>query len=148
MQHLFDLATELGVQVEYTDLTHLGRDGDYNRHTRTIRLQEGMLYRHHRSVLAHEIAHAIADDETTMFAHINERQERRADEWAAHYLIDRDEYQMAERKYGANIEWIAQELCVTDELVEAYERTLHRVGDSVYVNPKMGAGQWAQKVTA
>lgn len=148
MQHLFDLATELGVRIEYTDLTHLNRDGDYNRQTRTIRLQEGMLYRHHRSVLAHEIAHAIADDENTMFEHINDRQERLADEWAAHLLIDQEEYRLAERKFGNNIEWIAQELCVTDELVVAYERTLHRIGDDIYINPRMGAGQWRQKAIA
>src|SRR5690606_10341567 len=67
MQHLFDLATELGVQVEYADLTHLDRDGDYDAATRTIRLQSGMLYRLERSVLAHELIHAYRGDQKTMF---------------------------------------------------------------------------------
>ena len=146
MQHLFDLASELGVKIEYTDLTHLDRDGDYCHRTRTIRLQRGMLRRLEVSVLAHELAHAINGDQRTMFDYYDDKDERRADEWAALLLIDIDEYRYAEEKYGNDREHIAQELGVMDFIVEAFERTLTRIGDTVYVQSKQGAGQWAQKV--
>lgn len=105
-----------------------------------------MLYRLERSVLAHEIAHFIRGDRRSMFGFYDEKDERRADEWAAHHLIDIDEYRLAEAKYGTNTEYIAMELNVMGYLVVAFERTLLRVGDTVYVMPKMGSKQWAMKV--
>lgn len=138
MQHLYHLAESLGARIEYADLEHLDRDGDCNIDTRTIRLQSGMLYRLERSVLAHELAHLIHGDRRTMFGYYDQRDERRADEWAAHFLIDIDEYSAAEARFGANVEAIAQELNVMGYLVEAYERTLQRIGDMLYVNAKLG----------
>lgn len=148
MRHLYDLAESLGVRIEYADLTHLNRDGDCNIDTRTIRLQVGMLYRLERSVLAHELAHMIRGDRKTMFGRYDEKDERRADEWAAHFLINIYAYSAAESRCGNNIEAIAEELEVMDWIVEAYERTMQRIGDAVYFNAKMGVGQWAMKVTA
>lgn len=138
MQHLYHLAESLGARIEYADLTYLDRDGDCNIDTRTIRLQPGMLYRLERSVLAHELAHMIRGDRRSIFGHCNERDERKADEMAAHFLIDINEYESAESRCGTNIEAIAQELEVMDYLVEAYERTLNRIGDMIYVNAKLG----------
>lgn len=138
MQRLYDLAESLGVCIEYADLTRLNRDGDCNIDTRTIRLQEGMLYRLERSVLAHELAHMIRGDRRSMFGFYDQRDETRADEWAAHFLISITEYEAAEEKCGANIEAIANELEVMGYIVEAYERTLSRIGDQVYVNSKLG----------
>lgn len=146
MQHLYNLAESLGVRLEYTDLTHLDRDGDCCIDTRTIRLQTGMLYRLERSVLAHELAHMIRGDRRTMFGFYDARDENRADEWAAHLLIDMEEYSIAEARCGNNIEAIAQELEVMDYLVEAYERTLSRIGDILYVGARLGDGQWQMKV--
>lgn len=97
-----------------------------------------MLYRLERSVLAHELAHMIRGDRRTMFGYYDDRDERRADEWAAHFLIDMDDYSLAESRCGTNIEAIAQELEVMDYIVDAYERTLHRIGDYIYVNAKLG----------
>lgn len=148
MQQLHDYAMMLGVSVEYADLTHLGISGDYHHESRAIRLQDGMVYRKHRTAFGHELGHATRGDVPSMFPHIEARQERHADEWAAHFLFDEAEYRIAEEKYGARTDWIAQELCVLERLVIAYERTLHRIGDEIYVSPKMGAGQWARKVIA
>lgn len=146
MQALYDYAMELGVTIEYAQLD--GRIGGYRHDLRHIRIQQGMLYRKERSVLAHELGHATYCDEPTIFSNYTVKQERRADEWAAHFLIDSTEYRMAEEKYGSNVKWIAQELCVLDKLVVAYERTMQRIGDDIYVNAKMGAGQWSMKVHA
>lgn len=148
MQNLYALATKLGVQIEYTDLTHLDRDGDYNARTHTIRLQTGMLYRLERSVLAHELAHAIRKDRPTMFGYYNARDERCADEWAAHALVDPHEYRLAEEKFGSSTEYIAQELCVMDWVIDAYEQTLTKIGNTVYVGAKLGHGNWKAKYEA
>lgn len=148
MHHLYELAESLGITVEYADLSWLDRDGDCNIDTKTIRLQSGMLHRLERSVLAHEIAHFIRGDRRSFFGWYDNRDERKADEWAAHFLINESEYRAAEARFGSNIEAIAQELNVMDYLVEAYENTLHRVGDIVYVNSKMGAGQWDKRISA
>ncbi len=146
MQDLFDLAESLGVRIEYADLSHLDRDGDCNIDERVIRLQEGMLERLERSVLCHELAHFIRGDRRTMFGVYDERDERRADEWAAHYLIAMIDFEHAELKFGNNVEAIAQELNVMDYIVEAYMRTLDRLGDYLYAFARMGDGQWAKKV--
>lgn len=136
---------KLDVRIEYADLTHLKRSGDFDLYTRTIRLEPGMLYRKERCELAHELAHATFGDEPSMFDITNRRQEARADEWAAHFLIDPNEYQMAEEKYGADTAWIAQELSVIRRIVIAYERTLKRIGDEVYVKPRHGRAQWISR---
>lgn len=146
MRELYDYATKLGVSIEYTNLK--GRIGGYRHDRRHIRIQTGMLYRKERSVLAHELAHATFGDEPDMFGQMSKRAEDRADEWAAHFLIDRDEYRLAEEKFGTNVEWIAQELYVLKKIVIAYERTLQRIGDEIYMCPKMGTGQWLAKVGA
>lgn len=148
MERLFDMASRLGVKVEYADLTGLDRDGDFCRRRRCIRLQIGMLARLERSVFAHELAHAYFDDERSMIPHLDDRMERRADEWAAHILIERESYTAAAERFGRNVEYIAQELGVMDFIVEAYERTLHRIGDAVYVNPRMGIGNWDARFEA
>lgn len=148
MQDPFALAMTLSVRIEYTDLTHLGRDGDSDPRTRTIRLQEGMLDRLERSVLAHELIHIIHGDLKTKFGHYDDRDERRADEQAAHLLIDIEEYRIAEEKCGNHVEGIALDLNVMDWIVEAFERTLCRIGDLVYVNPRHGVGNWDAKIRA
>lgn len=144
---LDDFADALGIRVRYTDLSRLDRDGDYNRQTNTIRLQEGMSYRLHRCVFAHEVAHAVFGDVPSKFGPVNAKQERRADEWAALRLIDRDEYRHVEELHDGNVILIAQDLDVIDEIVTAYQRVLLRIGDTVYVDPRMGAGQWEHRVT-
>lgn len=148
MQQLYDIAESLDVVIEYADLERLDRDGDYNQRTRTIRLQHGMLYRLERSVLAHELAHAVFQDEPSMFGPANARMERRADEWAAHQLISYDDYRAAEARHGHKVDAIAQDLSVIDDLVDAYQHTLHRIGNTIYVSPRMGAKQYTDRISA
>lgn len=144
-QQLFDMADMLGISIEYTDLSHLERDGEYDRDTNTIRLQEGMSYRLLRSVLAHELCHAVFGDVESQFGPVNAKQERRADEWAALRLIKRDAYREAEHAHDGNVILMAQALDVIEDIVQAYQRILLRVGDTVYERPRMGAGQWSRK---
>lgn len=148
MHQLYDFAQALNVTIEYANLEHLERDGDYHHPTRSIRLQHGMVWRLERSVLAHELAHAVFEDEPSMFGPANAKMERRADEWAALRLITPEAYRDAERVHHGHIPSMAQDLGVIEDLALAYRGLLARLGDSVYLAPKMGAGQWARKIGA
>lgn len=139
--YLLDLASQAKVTIEYVALPS-DRDGDYSERTRTIRLRPGMHARRHRSALAHELAHAAFADVPSRFGPVNAKQERRADEWAALRLITLDDYRHAERLHDAHPGAMALELGVMRRIVEAYQRVLLRVGDTVYVKPKEGTGQW------
>lgn len=141
---LMDMLAALGVEVEYAELRP-GRDGEYIHEIRRVRLRPGMSERLHRSVLAHETAHAVFGDEPSMFGPANAKQERRADEWAALRLIRHDDYRRAECIHHGHAGAIAHDLGVVRGIVDAYRRVLLRVGDTVYVAPKMGAGQWAHR---
>lgn len=147
MHRLFDMADALGVHIRYADLSHLDRDGDYDHARREIRLQDGMAYRLHRSVLAHELAHAVFGDVRSMFGPVNAKQERRADEWAAMQLISIDDFRHAEHVRGGHTWSMAHDLDVIEDLVIAYRRALERIGDTVYVKPRMGAQQWIDRIT-
>lgn len=143
---LYDMAAALGVHIVHTDLTHLHRDGDYNVKTNTIRLQEGMSRRLLRSVLGHELCHAVFGDVPSRFGPVNAKQERRADEWAALRLIDPERYREVEHIRDGNVALMAQDLEVIDDIVHAFQRILQRIGDHTYVAPRMGVGQWEHKV--
>ena len=148
MKYLLDLVMLNGIKLEYTDLSHLERDGDYHHATRTIRLQEGMARRKKKSTLAHELVHAHFGDVPSMFGPVNAKQERRADELAARFLINFDDYREAEHTRNGHVESMAFDLDVDDDLVIAYQRMLARIGDDVYLRPRMGFGQWDLKAAA
>ncbi|MDQ1206172.1 ImmA/IrrE family metallo-endopeptidase [Microbacterium sp. SORGH_AS_0862] len=141
-EHILETLEILRVRVRVVDDLPDDRDGEYLHRRRIIRLRAGMARRLHRSVLAHECAHAVFADEPTMFGPRNALQERRADEWAALRLIDIDDYKLAERMHDGHAEAIAVDLDVTVDIVDAFRRILQRFGDTVYVRPRMGAGQW------
>jgi hypothetical protein len=122
---LFSLAERLGVRVEYADLPP-DRDGEYYRDRALIRLQHRMPARLHRSVLAHECAHARYGDAPARVPALGAKQEVRADEWAALQLIDRDDYARAEALHDAHPGAMAVELGVTSDLIDAYRRVLSR----------------------
>ncbi len=132
---------ELGIRVRYVDMPP-DRDGEYDHGRKVIRIQKGMPERAHRSVLAHECAHAIFGDVPSRFGPVKAKQERRADEWAALRLIDIDAYKRAEIIHQGHADGMAIELDVLVELIDAFRRILLRVGDTVYVNPRMGHGQY------
>lgn len=141
---IHEALTALGVRIDYVHMP-ADRDGEYIHAKRLIRLRAGMATRLHRSVLAHECAHAVFGDEPSMFGPVNAKQERRADEWAALRLIRREDYKTAEAIHHGHAGAIAHDLGVVRSIVEAYQRVLLRIGDTVYVKPKMGAGMWQHR---
>ncbi|QNA93220.1 MULTISPECIES: ImmA/IrrE family metallo-endopeptidase [unclassified Microbacterium] len=144
MEELLEMADAIGVTVEYAKLE--SRDGEYRHDLKRIRLRDEMTFRKERSVLAHELAHAIWEDVPSRFGPVNARQERRADEWAALRLITLDGYRESEQRWDGHIAAMAYDLAVTVGLVKAFQRILHRIGDTSYVAPRMGVGQWVHKV--
>lgn len=77
-------AARLGIQVEYVPA--LPWRGRWLPDKGIIELRQGMRWHDERSTLTHELAHAILGHiETTP------KNERAADRWAAHKLIDPDE---------------------------------------------------------
>lgn len=148
MRQLIDEASRLGVTWEFTDSLDPHHPGKYADEIRHIWILDGMTYTKTICAFAHELGHAALGHSHSIFAHIEARQERAADEWAAHFLIDPDEYRIAEAKYGTRMDWIAQELGVLQRIAEAYAGSLDRLGDMIYVRPRMGDGQFAARLTA
>lgn len=144
-QQLHEFADLLGVTIDYRPLPQ-DRDGQYVHARRAIHLRPGMHARHHRSVLAHELAHAVFEDVPSKFGPVNAKQERRAEEWAALRLIDLDDYRYLEAAYNGSAPGIALELGVMSSIVHAYQGMLQRLGDTTYVAARMGAGQWRAKI--
>lgn len=143
MDHLLRLVEEHGLRL----VERQGRTpGGYDHVRRSIRLDPGMSVRTARSVLAHELAHAVLGHTVTSDPTARRRQEQQADEWAAMLLITPAAYASAEQLRGTHLASLAFELGVTIELVTAFRRRLQRIGDTTYLAPRMGAGQWAHRV--
>lgn len=147
MKRLTDYATNLGVTIEYVNNLDPHHPGDYSDSKRRVRILDGMNYTRTLCTLAHELGHATHRHTPALLPRDAAKQERIADEWAAHFLINADDYRHAESRYGTRTDWIAQELGLLERLITAYERTLHRIGDTIYVNPRMGAGQYAARIS-
>lgn len=143
-EYLQDLADQAGVRIEYARLRE-GRDGEYSHASRVIRLRPGMGARLHRSVLAHELAHAAFGHRPSHFGPVHAKQERMAEEWAALRLISPADYRHVEDLHDGHAGAMALELGVMRSIVDAYRGLLARLGGTVYVRPRMGAGMWAHR---
>ena len=86
-----------------------------------------MSIQQYRSVLAHELGHAAHGDTPTGNGHYDQRQERRADEYAAQLLINPTDFESAAIWHHGHLPAIADELEVTKHLLKTwqslYERT-------------------------
>lgn len=89
----------------------------------TIRSDLGPINR--RCTLAHELGHHVQGDAPTPDRHTYSRQERRAWEWAATFLIDAETYRQAELTVGCHPGALAAELGVTVHLIKVW-RTMTR----------------------
>lgn len=82
----------------------------------------------------------------TDFGLIRKRQEAAANLWAAQTLICPEAYAEDERHRDGHTTSMAIELNVPDELVVVYRSTLLRTDAAVYVDPRMGAGQFQHRI--
>lgn len=141
----YEMLDALGIEIEYCNVPH-DRDADTDVEGKHMRVQWDLRPRTHRCTIVHELAHVIFGDVPSMFGPVNAKQERRADEWAAKFLIDLDEFRRAEELCLGRTESMAVALFVTTDLIEAFRRLLLRVDTTVYVAPKMGAGQYTHRI--
>lgn len=140
---IWNLASDLGLTVREQRGTH--RSG-YAPGANHIELTPGMRGRILRGVMCHEIAHHVLGHRPTDFGLVRKRQEAAANIWAAQTLITPGTYADAERHRDGHITSMAIDLNVPDELVVVYRSTLLRTDGAVYVDPRMGAGQFAHRV--
>ena len=98
-----------------------GKKGWYDHATRTISTRRGMSIQQYRSVLAHELGHAHHGDTPTGNGHYDQRQERRADEYAARLLISPIEFEAAATWHHGHLPAIADELEVTKHLLKTWQ---------------------------
>lgn len=117
------LAESMGVQLR----RHTGgHPGWYDHNRRIISTRRGMSIQQYRSVLAHELGHAAHHDTPTGNGHYDQRQERRADEYAAQLLINPTDFKAAAIWHHDHLPAIADELEVTQHLLDTYLNHLER----------------------
>lgn len=97
-----------------------GVKGFYNHKARTISTRRGLSAAAYRCTLAHELAHAHYRDQPTGNGHFDQKQEARADRYAAHLLIDSHTFDTAYRWCQGNLQELADELEVTQHMLDVY----------------------------
>lgn len=121
--NLYQHARALNINIT----THTsGAKGYYTHETRTISLRANLTERERRSTLAHELGHAVRGDEPTHNPYFHQRQERRADEYAANLLITPGAYAALEAQYGTAYDQIAYELGLTTHLLHVWRAMRQR----------------------
>ncbi|MCG7241946.1 MULTISPECIES: ImmA/IrrE family metallo-endopeptidase [Corynebacterium] len=111
------LAESMGVQLQ----RHSGgRPGWYDHHRRIISTRRGQSISQYKSVLAHELGHAHYGDTPTGNGHYDQRQEQRADEYAAHLLINPADFEASAIWHQDCLPAIADDLEVTHHLLKIW----------------------------
>lgn len=114
---LHRLAESMGVTL----CRHMhGPKGWYDHATQTISTRRGLSIQQYRSTLAHELGHAAHRDTPTGNGHFDQRQERRADEYAALTLINPTDFEAAAIWHHGHLPAIADELEVTQHLLDVW----------------------------
>lgn len=116
---LHHVARQLGVTLTRHNG---GVKGYYNHTTHTISTRRGMSIQQYRSTLAHELGHAHYGDHPTGHGHYDQKQEARADRYAARLLIDPQAFDTAYRWCQGDLQELADELEVTQHLLAVYMR--------------------------
>lgn len=114
---LQDMAHLLGVTLTHHNE---GKKGWYSPSLRTISTRRGMAVWDYKSTLAHEIGHAMYRDERTSHGHFDQRQETRADRFAAKLLISEVDLLHLAPWHGNDLHSLALDLEVTPKLLRTY----------------------------
>lgn len=111
------MADLLGVTLAKHDS---GPPGFYDHCARTISTRRGLSASMYRSTLAHELGHAVYGDQPTHHGHFDQKQERRADRFAARLLINPHTFPTDYSWCQGRISELADELEVTQHLVRTF----------------------------
>jgi len=115
LEHMFDVedfACSLGIKVVESSKA---RFGYFCRDTGTIVVPTGVPARLRRSMIAHELVHAVYGHTVS-----DAKSERQADEYAARLLITEKEHRRAETMFGQDVDMLAYELNVAPSLIIAW----------------------------
>lgn len=127
------LAEHMGVQLR----RHTGGyPGWYDHHRQIISTRRGQSISQYRSVLAHELGHAAHGDTPTGNGHYDQRQERRADEYAARLLINPHDFEAAAIWHHGHLPAIADELEVTQHILKTWQSLHERAAALPPVTPR------------
>ena len=114
---LHDMAYIMGVELRH----HHGLPkGWYSPSLRVISTMRGMTGWDYKSTLAHELGHAVYNDQKTGHEDFDQRQEDRADRFAAKLLINHNELRHLAPWHGTDFHSLAIDLEVTPRLLEVY----------------------------
>lgn len=116
MHQLEKIAHHMGVHIIEDPHLTPALNGCYLHHRRLIVLQYHLDPYTKRCTLAHELGHATFGDQGPCTL----REERRADQFAAHLLIRPEDYAAAEQQHEGHLGAIAHELEVTPHLVRVW----------------------------
>lgn len=117
------LAESMGVQLQ----RHTGGPpGWYDHYRRIISTRRGQSIGQYKSVLAHELGHAAHGDTPTGNGHFDQRQERRADEYAARLLINPSDFKASAIWHQGHLPAIADDLEVTKHLLKTWQSLYER----------------------
>lgn len=115
---LLALAEAMEVVVEYEDYLPDGWVGAFSLTSMVVYLLKGLPSFKARTVLAHELGHAHYQHTGRSTA-----DEWKADKFAAHRLIPREDYEAVTRRTGGNVEESARILGVTPHLLSVAARS-------------------------
>ncbi|WP_426707586.1 ImmA/IrrE family metallo-endopeptidase [Corynebacterium auriscanis] len=114
---LHDMAYIMGVNLQH----HHGLPkGWYSPSLRTISTMYDMAVWDYKSTLAHELGHAVYNDQKTGRGDFDQRQEDRADRFAAKLLINDDELKHLALWHRHDLHSLAIDLEVTPRLLKVY----------------------------
>lgn len=131
---LGQVARSLGVRITYANMPE-GIIGYYNPLEARVYADIRCTPDEKCSVIAHELGH-VHHGHTCDLGH-DSPIERQADAYAAQLLIEPTEYARAELLYNGDVHAIADELCVTVDLVQAFQNhVLARFGERTYAAGK------------
>lgn len=117
MTDLHRKADALGVTLQ----RHTGGPpGWYDHQHQVISTRRGQSCAQYRSVLAHELGHAAHGDLPTGNGYFDQRQERRADEYAAQLLISPADFEASAIWHQDCLPAIADDLEVTQHLLKIW----------------------------
>lgn len=117
MTDLHRIADALGVTLQ----RHTGGPpGWYDHQHQVISTRRGQSCTQYRSVLAHELGHAAHGDLPTGNGYFDQRQERHADEYAAHLLINPADFEASAIWHQDHLPAIADDLEVTHHLLKIW----------------------------
>ena len=117
---LHDMAYSLGVTLRHHDGLPKGW---YSPSLRVISTKRGMAVWDYKSTLAHELGHAVYNDQKTGHDDFDKRQEDRANKFAAELLITEADLAHLAPWHGNDLVGLALDLEVTPELLETYLTT-------------------------